>query len=333
MNDNSHAVSGSMGAESRGSSSTSNGLSNEATSLLYDLGREALIEKRRSRRWKIFFRFLFSALILAAILAPLIAGLKPGEITKHTAIVEVKGVIAENTEASASNIIEALNTAIDNKNTAGIILRVNSPGGSPVQSGIVFDEIKRLRSKYPDKPIHAVVSDVCASGGYYIASAAENIYADKASIVGSIGVVIGSFGFTEAMEKLGVERRVMTAGENKVMMDPFQPENAEHKAHFQTLLDNIHSQFIDVVKEGRGDRLTDNNQLFSGLFWTGEQSLELGLIDGLSSERTVARDIIGAEKLKVFSRDKDMVEQFMEKFVSKVSIELLNHFYTLNPTQ
>lgn len=302
--------------------STRSGSANAATTLLTDLTREALVEKRRSRRWSIFFRFLFAALILAAILIPLLSHLKPETGARHTAVVDVKGVIAEGMDASANNIIGALHQAYKDKNTAGILLRINSPGGSPVQAGIVYDEIRRLREKHPGKPVHAVVSDVCASGGYYIAAAAENIYADKASVVGSIGVVAGSFGFVDAIEKLGVERRVLSAGENKVMLDPFQPLNPDHSAHFQSLLDNIHQQFIDVVREGRGNRLGDDPEIFSGLFWTGEQSLELGLIDALSSEQQVATDIIGAEKRVEFSPQKDFAERLMDRLASRVSAEL-----------
>jgi len=311
------------------SSSSRNNTTNASSSILYDLTREALVEKRRSRRWSIFWRFLFAALILAAILIPLLSSFKPGIAESHTAVVEVRGVIAGSTDASADNIISALHKAYEDENTKGIILRVNSPGGSPVQSGIVHDEILRLREQYPDKPIHTVVSDLCASGGYYIASATENIYADKASIVGSIGVVMGTFGFTEAMEKMGIERRVMTAGENKVMLDPFLPENPDHKAHFQGMLDTIHDQFIDVVKKGRGDRLKDSNEIFSGLFWTGEQSLDMGLIDALSSERRVAEDIIGAKKRRVFNPEKDFAEKLMDKFASTISAEFLQQVFRL----
>jgi len=302
--------------------SSKGGSSNAASSVLYDLTREALVEKRRSRRWSIFFRFLFAGLILAAILAPLLSTFVNETGTGHTAIVKVQGVIADGMDASASNIVSALTKAAENKNTKGIILKINSPGGSAVQSGIVHDEIRRIREENPDLPIHAVISDLCASGGYYIASAAENIYADKASIVGSIGVVMGTFGFTEAMEKLGVERRVLTAGENKVMLDPFMPALPEHQAHFQRLLDNIHDQFIDVVKNGRGDRLSESNELFSGLFWTGQQSLDLGLIDELSNEMSVARDVIGAKKRVVFNPEKDFAERLMDRFVSTLTTKL-----------
>lgn len=296
--------------------------SGAATTILTELTREALVEKRRSRRWSIFFRFLFAALILAAILIPLLANLAPDGDSRHTAVVDVKGVIAEGMDASANNIISAMENAYEDNNTAGILLRINSPGGSPVQAGIVYDEIKRLREKHPDIPVHAVVTDVCASGGYYIAAAADNIYADKASIVGSIGVVAGGFGFVDAIDKLGIERRVLTAGENKVMLDPFQEQNGEHTAHFQTLLDDIHEQFINVVKEGRGNRLSSEPDIFSGLFWTGEQSLDLGLIDGLSNEQRVATDIIGAEKRVEFSPQKDFAERLMDRLVSRVSAEI-----------
>jgi len=217
---------------------------------------------------------------------------------KHTALVELKGVIADDKEASADNIISGLRHAFENKNSAGVILRINSPGGSPVQAGYINDEILRLRKKHPDKHLYAVISDICASGGYYVASAADKIYADKGSLVGSIGVRMGGFGFVGAMDKLGIERRLLTAGKHKGFLDPFQPLHPEDVQQVKTMLDDIHQQFIDVVKRGRGDRLhTDAPNLFSGYIWTGEQSVDIGLVDALGSADTVARDVIGAEKI------------------------------------
>ncbi|MBE9568300.1 MAG: S49 family peptidase, partial [Proteobacteria bacterium] len=256
------------------------------------LAEASLKEQRRSRRWGIFFKLLTFIYIGAVIFMFGNADISNVEIhEKHTALVELNGVIADNEEASADNIVTALRDAFDNKNTAGIILRINSPGGSPVQSGYIYDEIIRLREENPDTPLYAVVTDICASGGYYIAAAADKIYADKASIVGSIGVRMDNFGFVDAMEKLGVERRTLTAGENKALLDPFLPENEKTKAHMQNMLGEIHQQFIESVKKGRGDRLdTSVEGLFSGLIWTGEGAVKIGLIDELASSSYVARE-------------------------------------------
>jgi protease-4 len=254
----------------------------------------ALNEQRRSRRWNIFFKTLFLAylfLIFFALYLPEETG-KGITVGKHTAVVELNGMIADNTEANADDIVAGLRAAFRDENTAGVILRINSPGGSPVQAGYVYDEIVRLREKYPETKLYAVITDMAASGGYYVAAAADEIYADKASVVGSIGVLMNSFGFTEAMDKLGVERRLYTAGEHKGMLDPFSKENPADVAHIKTMLNNIHQQFIDAVKQGRGDRLIDDPNIFSGLFWTGEESINLGLVDGLGSSSYVAREII-----------------------------------------
>lgn len=290
-----------------------------ASEVLRELAQEALIEKRRSRRWSIFFRLLFCALVLLALLAWWMS-LSPlrSVSQKHTAVVEIDGVIAAGMPASADNIIDSLTAALKEASSVGVLLRINSPGGSPVQSGIVFDEILRLRVEYPDKPIHAVVTDVCASGGYYIAAAADRIYADRASIVGSIGVRMDSFGFTGAMQKLGVERRLLTAGENKAMLDPFLPTDEKQQAHVQGLINDIHQQFITAVKKGRGERLQSSDELFSGLFWSGEQALELGLIDELANEREVAADVLGAARRVDYTRR----EGFAEKLMGQLSLEL-----------
>lgn len=262
----------------------------------------AVTEQRRARRWGIFFKSLgFLYLVsLLFMLAPseLSGGSGKG---KHTAMVELGGLIAEGSDASADNIVSGLRSAFADKNTVGVILRINSPGGSPVQSGYVYDEIRRLRKEYPQTPLYAVVGDMCASGGYYIAAAADEIYADKASVVGSIGVLMNGFGFVEAMEKLGVERRLLTAGAHKGFLDPFSPAQPDEIAHIQSLLGDIHEQFIHAVKEGRGDRLQDDPSLFSGLVWTGEQAVKLGLVDGLGSAGHVAREVIGEENIMDFT--------------------------------
>jgi len=287
--------------------------------ILNRLAFASLNEQRRARRWRIFFIFLTFAylfLIYISLVAPdwQISG-DTISSSKHTALVEIKGIISSETEASADKVIADLRDAFEHKNTAGVIIRINSPGGSPVQAGYINDEIVRLRKKYPDIPLYAVATDICASGGYYIAAAADKIYADKASIVGSIGVLMSSFGFVGAMEKMGIERRLLTAGEHKGFLDPFSPTKEEDIKHIKTALDNIHAQFIDVVKQGRGDRLknAEELQIFSGLIWTGEQAVEVGLVDGLGSSSYVAREIIKAEKIKDFTSTPNYFDQFAKQ--------------------
>lgn len=287
---------------------------------------DSLAEQRRSRRWGIVFKLLTFA-YLAALLVLLWPEdfpevVKPGE--KHTALVEVKGIIAPETNASADKIVTALRKAYEDDNTKGIILRINSPGGSPVQAGYVNDEIRRLREKHPDIPVYAVVADLCASGGYYIAVAADKIYVDKASLVGSIGVRIDAFGFEEAIRELGIERRLLTAGKNKGILDPFSPLPANQKEFLQGILDQIHRQFVDKVKEGRGDRLKGGDEVFSGLFWSGEQSIGLGLADALGSSGYVAREVIGAEEIVEFTAKKDLLERLADRLGTSFATSLLN---------
>lgn len=283
--------------------------------LLSRLSFATLAEQRRARRWNIFFKLvLFSYLFLLLFLALRGPDLGEARLGDHTAMVEVNGMISDATPANADTIIKGLRKAFRNENTKGVVLRINSPGGSPVQAGYVNDEIYRLREKYPDTRVYAVVTDICASGGYYIAAAADEIYADKASMVGSIGVLMDGYGFTGAMEKLGVERRLYTAGENKGFLDPFSPEKKEDVKHIKMMLNNIHQQFINVVKKGRGDKLTDDPKLFSGLIWTGEESLDLGLIDGLGSSGYVAREIIKAEKIVDYTLRPSFFERFAGQF-------------------
>ncbi len=232
---------------------------------------------------------------------------------KHTALIEINGVIAAHTEARADYIVSGLRNAFENENTQGVIIRINSPGGSPVQAGYINDEITRLREKYPDIPLYAVITDLCASGGYYIASAADKIYANQASIVGSIGVIMAGFGFVDAIEKLGVERRLLHAGDNKGFMDPFQPLKENEQSHVQELLDEIHQQFITVVKNGRGDKLIDDESLFSGLIWSGNEGMKLGLVDELGSASKVAREVIGAEDIVDFTRRENYLDRFAKQ--------------------
>jgi len=300
--------------------------------LIQKLASASLNEQRRARRWGIFFKFLtFAYLVtLLVIWMPstfLDTGLTPGG--KHTAVVEVKGVIADDKEASADNIISSLRKAFEDTNTKGVILRVNSPGGSAVQSRYVYDEIRRLREKYPDTPLYAVVTDLCASGGYYMAVAADKIYVDKASIVGSIGVLMNSFGFVDAMEKLGVERRLITAGGHKGIMDPFSPVDSFDEQHVRGMLGRIHQQFIEAVREGRGDRLKENEEIFSGLFWTGEESIELGLADELGSSSYVAREVIEAEEIVDFTSEEDFMERFAKRIGAGAAASL-SSFWGMN---
>jgi protease-4 len=277
------------------------------------LAWEGVKEQRRSRRWGIFFKLLTFAYV-AFFLWAFVDWKAAGDIgsKSHTALVELKGLIAEGTDADAEEINGLLQSAFEDKNTKGVILEINSPGGTPVQAKAIYDEILRLRKKYPETKLYAVVSDLCASGGYYVASAAEEIYASEASIVGSIGVRMDGFGFQKVMEKLGVERRTLTAGENKALLDPFAPQNPEQQAHLQGMLDQVHQLFINDVKAGRGDRLKESDALFSGLIWSGEASLNLGLIDGYGSTDSVARELIGEENVVSFSPRQTLLEQLTE---------------------
>lgn len=256
-------------------------------------------EQRRSRRWGIFFKSL-TFVYLFALLGIFFVGkdfekeVAPGD---HTAIIDVRGKIAAGEPANADVLIQSLRDAFAAPKARAVILRINSPGGSPVQAGYVYDEIKRLRGLHPDKKVYAVITDIGASGAYYIAAAADEIYADRASLVGSIGVTSAGFGFVDLMHKLGIERRNLTSGEHKSFLDPFSPLKENEKQFWQKVLDTTHQQFIDRVRAGRGDRLKDNGELFSGLVWSGEQALKLGLIDGLGSSSMVARDVVGYPEL------------------------------------
>lgn len=280
---------------------------------LEKLAFSALDEQRARRRWGIFFKFIGFAYLLVVLFAVVDWGTGAEHQERHTALINLNGVIQAKGEANAENLVEALNSAFEEKNAVGIILRINSPGGSPVQSGIINDEIRRLRGKYPEKPLYVVVEDMCASGGYYVAAAADKIFVNKASIVGSIGVLMDGFGFTGVMDKVGVERRLLTAGENKGFLDPFSPQIPEHKAHAQLLLNDIHQQFIDVVKTGRGKRLKESPEMFSGLMWTGAQSIQLGLADDFGSVDSVARDVIKADKVLDYSIKDNIAERFAKR--------------------
>lgn len=280
--------------------------------LVNKIASEAITEQRRARRWSVFFKLFMVGYISIFTIYYLVGGMDGPSLggEKHTALIDISGVISADSEASADYIVSGLRAAFEDKNTAGIILRINSPGGSPVQAGYVNDEIYRLRDEYPDIPIYSVITDVCASGGYYIAAAADKIYADKASVVGSIGVIMSGFGFVDSIEKLGVERRLLHAGKNKGFLDPFSPLKAEDVKHFETLLTDIHQQFVDAVMKGRGDRLANDEKIFSGLIWTGEQSIALGLVDALGSAGYVAREVIGVEEIVDFTKRKTFLDQF-----------------------
>lgn len=284
-------------------------------------------EQRRARRWGIFFKLLtFLYLFIALALFSPFGGLSKSasRSASHTALIEVKGMIADDEPASADNVVGALRSAFEDAGTKGIVLRINSPGGSPVQSGYIYDEIKRLRGEHPDIKVYAVISDLGASGAYYIASAADQIYADKASLVGSIGVTAATFGFVGTMEKLGVDRRVYTSGEHKAFLDPFQPPKADETAFWQQVLDATHKQFIDSVKKGRGDRLKDKDhpELFSGLIWSGEQALQLGLIDGLGSTSYVAREIVKEKEVVDYTVQETPFDRFAKKLGASVAERL-----------
>jgi len=297
------------------------------------LAEASLKEQRRSRRWGILFKALTFAYIGAIIYMFGDASLTKVDLKdKHTALVDITGVIADNEKASADSIVTSLRSAFESDNSAGVIIRINSPGGSPVQSGYIYDEIVRLREKHPDTPLYAVISDIGASGGYYIASAADKIYADKASIVGSIGVRMDNFGFVEAIDKLGIERRTLTAGDNKALLDPFLPEDENTKAHIQTMLTEIHQQFIDSVKKGRGDRLdTGIEGLFEGLIWTGEAAVKIGLVDELGSSSYVAREVIGEESIVDYTVQEDILERFAERLGSSVAQVISTKFFSTTP--
>jgi protease-4 len=237
---------------------------------------------------------------------------------RHTALIEIDGSIDTDGSGSADNVVPALDKAFSDAGTAAVVLRINSPGGSPVQAGIIVDEINRLKKGYPNKPLYVVVDEICASGGYYIAAAADKIYVNKASIVGSVGVLMDGFGFTGTMEKLGVERRLLTAGENKGFLDPFSPQSEKQKQHAQEMLDEIHQQFIDVVRTGRGKRLHETPEIFSGLYWSGAKAVEMGLADGFGTVDTVARDIIKAEDIVDYTAHEGLSERVLKKFGAAV---------------
>lgn len=282
--------------------------------MLEKLAFAALNEQRATRRWRTFSRLAWLAFFIFILWFGLTREMTTtSKSGPHTAVVDIKGEIAAGAEASAEYVIASLRSAFEDEGSKAVVLLVNSPGGSPVQAGIINDEIVRLKAKH-GKPLYAVVEETCASAAYYIASAADEIYVDKASIVGSIGVLMDGFGFTGTMEKLGVERRLITAGENKGFLDPFSPQTEQQLVYAQTMLDQIHQQFITVVKAGRGERLQDTPEIFSGLFWTGQQAIELGLADKLGSLDFVAREVVQAEEIIDYTRRENVAERLAKRF-------------------
>lgn len=287
------------------------------------LAGAALQEQRRARRWGIFFKLLTFAYITVIILMAMDWGDRRDTKGKHTALVEVNGVIAPGTDASAERVMAALQAAFKDENTQGVVVRINSPGGSPVQSNYIYEEMRRLRKKHPAVPLYAVVEDLCASGGYYVAAGADRIYVGRSSIVGSIGVRMDSFGVTGLMDKLGVERRLLTAGDNKGFLDPFLPVDPAQKAHAQALLEEVHRHFIDAVRDGRGQRLKESPEMFSGLIWTGQKSVELGLADALGSLDYVAREVVKAEKVVDYTQKENLAEKFARRLGAGAANALL----------
>ncbi len=293
--------------------------------VLEKLALSALQEQRRARHWSIFFKALtFGYLFLILFIFMGWLGKSESALStgKHTALVELQGVIASDSEASADNLISSLQDAFKDRGTQGVILRINSPGGSPVQAGQINDEIRRLRGQHPNIPLYVVVDDICASGGYYVAAAADKIFVDKASLIGSIGVLMDGFGFTGTMEKLGVERRLITAGTNKGFLDPFSPSSASQQEYAKQMLSEIHQQFIDVVKQGRGKRLKESPDTFSGLIWNGQRGIEMGLADGFGTLESVARDVVKAEHIVDFTTRENFVDRIAKRLGAGVASAL-----------
>ena len=301
--------------------------------LVNRLAGAALKEQRRARQWGIFFKLLTFAYItfLLVMFVDWEGRAEMASGKKHTAMVELNGTIAPGSDASAEKVVAALQAAFKDKNTQGVVLRINSPGGSPVQSQTIYDEMRRLRKKYPQVPLYAVVEDICASGGYFVAAGADRIYVGKASIVGSIGVLMNGFGFTGLMDKLGVERRLITAGDNKAMLDPFSPLDEKDRQHVQLLMKDVHEQFISVVREGRGKRLKETPEMFSGLIWTGQKSVELGLADGIGSLESVARDVVKAEDIVDYTQKENIAEKVARRFGAAAATAVMEFALRYSP--
>jgi protease-4 len=287
-------------------------------------------EQRAARRWGIFFKSSFLLLAFFAIWAYFdfnFSGSDIESLGRHTALIEIDGTIDDEGSGAADTVIPSLNKAFADAGSAAVVLRINSPGGSPVQAGIIVDELQRLKKGYPNKPLYVVVDEICASGGYYIAAVADKIYVNKASIVGSVGVLMDGFGFTGLMDKLGVERRLLTAGENKGFLDPFSPQSDKQKQHALAMLNEIHEQFIAVVRAGRGKRLKENPEIFSGLYWTGAKAVEMGLADGFGTVDTVAREVVKAEDIIDYTAHEGLPERVLKKFGASVGSGAVHSIY------
>lgn len=291
----------------------------------------ALREQTRARRWRVFFMLFFIgyltviSIILMGDSRDSYASVGKADGEKHTALVKLSGLIADGESADASKINKALKRAFEHEDTAGIVIEINSPGGSPVQASEIFDEILRLKEKNESIPVYAVVTDIAASGGYFVAAAADRVYVNKSSLVGSIGVRLDGFGFVGLMEKLGIDRRLLTAGENKGLFDPFLPEREAEKKHLQDMLDQVHGHFIDAVRQGRGERLDQTQNLFSGLIWTGEKSIELGLADAYGTTQSVAREL-GVEEIADFTIETDLLQRIAQRIGSSAGRSISEHF-------
>ncbi|MDB5907693.1 MAG: family peptidase [Massilia sp.] len=288
-----------------------------------------LKEQRAARRWSIFFKLTIIGVALFSLWAyfGFSTGSDMESLGKHTALIEIDGGIESDGSGSADSVIPSLNKAFSDVGSVAIVLRINSPGGSPVQAGMIVDEILRLRKGYPAKPVYVVVDEICASGGYYIAAAADKIFVNKASIIGSIGVVMDGFGFTGTMDKLGVERRLLTAGENKGFLDPFSPQSEKQKAHAQAMLNEIHQQFIGVVRAGRGKRLKETPDMFSGLFWSGAKAIDMGLADGFGSVDSVAREVVKVEDIVDYTAHEGLPERVLKKFGASIGMGAVKSLY------
>lgn len=299
--------------------------------LVEKLAYAALKEQRARRRWGIFFKLAFLSLIVWGLWIGFDMSNAESELNgPHTALIDIDGTIEAGSPGAADSVISALNRAFSDSGSVGVVLRVNSPGGSPVQAGMINDEMARLRKAYPQKPLYVVVDEICASGGYYIAAAADRIYVNKASIVGSIGVLMDGFGFTGLMDKLGIERRLMTAGENKGFMDPFSPQTSKQKEYAQEMLNEIHQQFISVVRQGRGTRLKETPEMFSGLFWSGAKAVEIGLADGFGTVDSVARDVLKAENIVDYTEHEALPERVLKKFGAAVGAGAISTLWSGN---
>ena len=306
----------------RGPTSFERGMANFTTALLR--------ERRAERRWRVFFKLAWLLLFAVIVWALFATRTHTTASGPHTALIEVRGEIAPESEASAENLVAAIKGAFEDAASQAVVLRINSPGGSPVQAGIINDEIRRLKAKHK-KPVYAVVDEVCASAAYYIAVGADEIFVDKASLVGSIGVLMDGFGFAGTMEKLGIERRLITAGENKGMLDPFSPQNEKHKAYAQAMIDQIHQQFIKVVKDGRGQRLKETGDTFSGLFWNGEEAVRQGLADKFGNLDYVAREVIKAEEVIDYTPKENVAEKLAKRFGASIGEGAVRALRSMSP--